>query len=149
METNEKRDVMGEMLGRLKRFYMLAAIPTVPFFGLFYFSTSNAVILDAEVQYMLLVGFFVIALIVYPMSSIILKRAVRKGAGKSDEEQATLYEKAYRIRVWVLAGLSYLSGPMYMMTCTDGCWWMFIIATVMLLLSYPSRQYVLRDREAQ
>jgi hypothetical protein len=147
MEQEEKKDVIAEMLEHIKRFYMLVSLPTIAFFALFYFTSNEALVADAETQYIALVCFFLIALIVVPTSSIILKRAVKKGADKSDEEQVALYEKAYKIRIWSLAGLAYLSGPMYMLTCEDGCIWMFIIAVVVLLLSYPSRQYILRDRE--
>lgn len=149
MKEEEQKDVVGMMLNRLKRFYLLTTLPTLAFFALFYFVTTEALILDAEVNYYLLVGFFLLALIAVPTSSVLLKRAVRNGAGKSEEEQVVLYEKAYRIRIWVLAGLAYLSGPMYMLTKEDGCLWMFVIAVVVLLLTYPSEQYVLQDRNKQ
>lgn len=145
--TDKRSEVMEALLERLRKFYLYVSIPALPIFALFYFLTDEAVVTDAGMQYYSLVGFFLLALIAVPVSSFMLKRAVSKGAGKSDEVQAAMYEKAYRLRLWVLNGLAYLSGPLYMISGEEGCVWMFAIAVVVVLLSYPSHQYVIRDRE--
>ena len=134
---------MEDLLKNLKSFYLLASLPPLAFFALFYFAAPEEPVLEMKATYYLLIALYVIALVAIPATSIHLKRSEAKCEGKTDEEKAEIFGRAYKIRLVCLNVLSFLSGLCYFLTSQEGCYYMVGIMTIIIVLSYPSRHYIM------
>ena len=132
---------MEDLLVVLKRFYLLVSAPALAVFGLCYFAADEPLVVE-QVSYILCVIIYILALIVVPVSSLILRRAVNKCAGLPEQEQVATYNRAYRIRIISLNVISYLCGPLFVVTADKGGCYLFAIITLVILLSYPSQNFV-------
>ncbi|MBR6249570.1 MAG: hypothetical protein IKR17_00055 [Bacteroidales bacterium] len=132
---------MENLLSQLKRFYMLLSAPALAVFALCYFAADEPLVLE-QTRYYILIVIYILALVSVPVSSFIMRRAVDKCAGLSEQDQVATYNRAYRIRLITLNVISYLCGPLYVVTLEQGCCYLFAIVTIVILLSYPTRSFV-------
>ncbi len=137
---------MEELFARLRRFYMLVSAPSLAFFALAYF-TADEPLVEAQTRYLMLVILYGIALFVVPGSSMLFRRALRKSEGLDEVELVPLISKHYKIRIWALNAISYLCCPFYIVTVEQGCCYMFAIVSIVTLLSYPTQQYLIREKD--
>ncbi len=133
---------MEKLFAGLKRLYLLVSSPAVVLFAICYF-TADEPLVATQTCYVLLVGLYFVALMVVPISSFIFRRSVRKSEDLNETEQIPIIRKNYGIRIWALNGVSYLTGPIYLITLEEGCVYLFAIISVVVLLSYPTKQYLI------
>lgn len=137
---------MESLLVRLRRFYLLLSLPTLALMALAYMA-ADIPLVDDKTNYYVKTGLFMLALVFVPVSHWVLKRAVRKCDDQPDDVQAKIYGKGYKIRLTMLNVVSYLSAICYFVTVDEGSLLMFGCMAVVVALSYPSRQYVMRDQD--
>lgn len=137
---------MDTLLERLRTYYLLFSVPALAIFALTYFTAADEPLVEPKTAYWTLIVLYVAALVVVPVTSYILKKAVKKCEGTDRDTQADIYARAYRIRIASLNVVSYFTGPVYLVTLERGSVYLFAILTVIILLSYPSSQYVFHDK---
>lgn len=136
---------MDTLLERLRTYYLLFSVPALAIFALTYFTAAEPLV-EPKAAYWTLIILYAAALIVVPATSFVLKKAVKKCEGNDRDTQADIYARAYRIRIASLNIVSYFTGPVYLMTLERGSVYLFAILTVIILLSYPSSQYVFHEK---
>ncbi|MCQ2227179.1 MAG: hypothetical protein MJZ01_04615 [Bacteroidales bacterium] len=135
---------MDSLLKQLRQFFLIASVPPLAFFALFYFAADESLV-NERLGYLLLVLLFLAALVAIPLTHWLLKRAEAKCEDKPEEEQIVIFGKAYRIRIVTMNVLSFLSSLAYFVTVVESCIYMTGMLTILILLSYPSRQYIIRE----
>lgn len=137
---------MEGLLKSLRQFYLMASVPPLAFFALFFFAADEP-LCDARMSYMLC--FFVyLAAFVSVLATHAYMTHTEKKMADMDEEQAILkFAKAYKVRIVTLNVVSFFSSLAYFITVVESCYYMTLILTLLILLSYPSRQYILRDND--
>ncbi|MCF0190547.1 MAG: hypothetical protein HUJ96_04710 [Marinilabiliaceae bacterium] len=126
------------------RYYLFWSIPPLLLFGLSYLTADLPFVSDT-VAYAIICVYSLLVLLSIPTSSFFMRRTYDRLEGKPEEERKPALEKVYKIRIMLLNVISMMSAVIYMITCQSNCIYMFLIMTVVILLSYPSRQYVYRQ----
>lgn len=137
---------MESFLKSLRNFYLFASIPPLAFFALFYLAEDGSLV-SQQTSYILLMVLYVLALVGIPATSIYLRRTASRCEDKPDDEAEKSFGLAYKVRLVVLNVLSFMSGMFYFITAIEGCIYMVGILSIVVLLSYPSRQYVMHGKE--
>lgn len=137
---------MENMLKELRTFYLMASVPPLAFFGLFYLSAGEPLV-GQRVDVVLLTVLYLAAFLAVLVTNRIMAHAEGKCDGVDAETRFRVFGKAYRVRIVVMNVLSFCSGVAYLLTVNSGCAYLVGLISVLVLMSYPSRQYILRDSE--
>ncbi len=137
---------MDQLISDLRRFFYLTSAPALAIFVIAYL-TADVPLVDDRTRYILLVVLYALALVAVPVSSYQLRTAIIRGIGMSDEERLPRLRKAYKVRLWSLNALAYLISPFYIMTVERGCVYLFAIVTIVILLSFPTEQYLTHNQD--
>lgn len=137
---------METFLKSLRTFYLFASIPPLAFFALFYFAAGDCLV-SPKVSYILLLVLYGLSFLGIIVTSTYLRRTAARCENMVEEDREKSFGLAYKIRIILLNTLSFMSGIIYFITVVDGCVYMVGIMTIIILLSYPSKQYILRDSE--
>lgn len=133
---------MDNFFASLRRFFYLASVPALGLFLICYLM-ADEVLLPASGVYLCMVILDLIALVSVFASSWFLRHSISKYADAGDGADINKLARAYRIRVVSLNVAAYLAGPAYLCTLDQSCIFLFAIIEVVLLLSFPTRKYLM------
>lgn len=132
------------MLQRLKKTFLFAIIIPVLIFALAFLAKNMPYVSD-EVAAFIMSVYFIIVLIVVPLSSYWLRRTTNKAADVEEKEGESMVSKAYTIRIWTLSVCNMLAGILYVITCQTNCALLFAMLLVLMLFSYPSEKFIYHE----
>lgn len=138
---------MEQIIKRLRTFYYLLSMPAPVVFALSYF-TAEAPLVSERMRYILIVALYLLALVVVPVTYHVRRKAANKSNATDDAQQTQKFVRAFKIHTIILNVISYLCSVWYVITVEKGCCYMFAIVTVILLLSYPTAQFVFHKTDA-
>ncbi|MCQ2237418.1 MAG: hypothetical protein MJZ18_10555 [Bacteroidales bacterium] len=132
------------MLQRLRKTFLFATIIPILIFALAFLAKNMPYVSD-EVAASIMSVYFIVVLVVVPLSSYWLRRTTNKAADVEEEEGERMVSKAYTIRIWTLSVCSILAGILYVITCQMNCVYLFAMLAVLMLFSYPSEKFIYHE----
>ncbi|MCQ2204712.1 MAG: hypothetical protein MJZ15_09755 [Bacteroidales bacterium] len=132
---------MSTFLKTLRQFFLVASLPPLAFFALFYFSADEPLV-DERMHYLLMVILLLLILVGVLVLHFYIKNAEKKCIDKPWNEQTRIFGGAYKVRIVSLNVLSFLSSLLYLVTVDMNCVYSAGMLTLLILLSFPTAQYI-------
>lgn len=132
---------MKTFLKNLRQFFLIASIPAVAFFALFYFAAGEPLV-NERMHFLLMTILLLLIMVGVIALHAYLKHAEKQCIDKAWDEQTHIFGKAYKIRIVCLNVMSFLSSLLYFITIDMNCVYATGMITLLVLLSYPSKQFI-------
>ncbi len=124
----------------------MASIPPLAFFALFFFAADEP-LCNARMSYLICFLIYLSAFVGVLATHAYMTHTEKKIADLDEEQQTLIFSKAYKVRIVVLNVISFFASLSYFVPVVESCYYMTLILTLLILLSYPSRQYIVRNKE--
>ena len=125
--------MITETAGRLKKLWYYLFIPLalcgVVLFAIHPASEEGV----SPIGYFAKSMFFILVLALVPATSIYLARSLEKNRDQEEEKRVSIFEKAYRIRIYTFALLSWLSAGMIYLSADRAFWLIYGVLMILFL----------------
>lgn len=143
-----KNNNMEQLLQDLRHFYVRAFVPSVIFFIACYVATrlmGNAPLLGAEGSVIVMIALLGATFVAFVVTWFMLRSARAKAQEAKGEEKYSIFARAYRARIVSMSVISALASVAYVFTVEANAAYIVIIASLLILLYYPSETFVGRQ----
>lgn len=123
----------------------MTTIPPVVLFALLFFAADVATT-TVEQKYFITVVLYMLAFLSVPLTSWLLRRAINKNMDGTDEERLAKIGPTYKIRIAILNVVSIVNSFCYLITLERGCIYLFAMMSMLILMSFPTNNYLLQKR---
>lgn len=139
---------MEQLLQGLRHFYVRAFVPSVIFFIASYVATrlmGNAPLLGAQGAIVVMIALLGATFVAFVVTWFMLRSARSKAQEAKGQEKYEIFAKAYRARIVSMSVISVLGSVAYVLTVEANAAYIVIIASLLILLYYPSETFVGRQ----
>lgn len=137
---------MEQLLSDLRRFYFRAFLLSVVFFFVCHAVARFVLVVpvvDAAASAYVMVALLAVTFAAFVVTWFLLRRA-RMGEATGEARQAS-FAKAYRARIAGMSAVSAVGSLCYLLTQDSNAAYVVLIASLLILLYYPSASFVGRQ----